>query len=98
MSENTFNKVITTVNSVTNNYTSLVTPNSVIVIDTSNNRIGINTLDPNYEIHVSGGTIFTENLRVNGSNIIFNNLPQYTEHNLEYGQLVRDGSYVKINL
>ena len=32
-----------------------------VCIDTSNNRIGINTLDPSYSIHVSGGDIYTDN-------------------------------------
>jgi len=36
--------------------------NNMICIDTSENRIGINTLDPSYSIDISGGGIRTESL------------------------------------
>lgn len=46
-----------------------------IIIDTSENRIGINTIYPQYEIDVSdGGTIKTDNLIIN--KLIINNLKQ----------------------
>ena len=32
-----------------------------VCIDTSNNRIGINTLDPSYSVHVLNGDICTDN-------------------------------------
>ena len=35
-----------------------------ICIDTSNNRIGINTLNPEYSIHVSGGEVKSKSLIV----------------------------------
>ena len=64
MSSNDYNKVITTVNSVTSDYSLVLgNPNDCIVIDTSNNRLGINTSDPQYEIDVSG-TIQTKSLVV----------------------------------
>lgn len=40
---------------------------SLVCIDTSNHRIGINTIDPSYEIHVNQGTIKTENFIVNNN-------------------------------
>ena len=52
-----YNKIITTLNSVTNEYTFSPDPNKVIVIDTSNNRIGINTNNPNYSLDISNGDI-----------------------------------------
>lgn len=36
--------------------------NNMICIDTSENRIGINTLDPSYSIDISGGGIRTTSL------------------------------------
>jgi len=33
-----------------------INPNQLLCIDTSNNRIGINTLDPSYSIHVVNNT------------------------------------------
>jgi predicted acyltransferase (DUF342 family) len=50
-----YNKILTTVNSVTSNYSFTPDLSNVIVIDTSNNRIGINTVNPKYSIDVSGG-------------------------------------------
>ena len=62
-----YNKIITTVNSDTSNIIDRFTPNinsECIIIDTFYNRIGINTLDPLYEIDVSG-TINTNKLYAN---------------------------------
>jgi len=61
-----YNKIITTLNSITNDYTFIPDISNVIVIDTSNNRIGINTEDPSYSIHVVGSSnaIKTPNLIV----------------------------------
>ena len=53
----TYNKIITTVNSVTSDYTFEVDPENLIVIDTSNNRIGIDTVNPQRSIHISGGQL-----------------------------------------
>ena len=52
-----YNKIISTINSVSSNYTYVPDPDNLICIDSSNNRIGINTLDPLYSIDVSSGTI-----------------------------------------
>tara|TARA_Y100000816_G_scaffold72763_1_gene48844 strand:+ start:2455 stop:2775 length:321 start_codon:yes stop_codon:yes gene_type:complete len=77
-------------------------PNNLVCIDTSNNRIGVNTIDPSYGIHVIGsdndGTIGSKSLRIsNDSNtvIIFDNLPT-SNQNLERGQLYNDGGTLKI--
>ena len=67
------NKILTTVNSITPDYQFVPDLHSVIVIDTSDNRIGINTIAPDVQIHVSGGTIKTENLIVLGD-ISVNNI------------------------
>ena len=61
-----YNKIITTVNSITPDYQFIPDLNNTIVIDTSENRIGINTITPDENIHVSGGTIKTEDLIVLG--------------------------------
>tara|TARA_B110000261_G_scaffold152512_1_gene182135 strand:- start:1201 stop:1821 length:621 start_codon:yes stop_codon:yes gene_type:complete len=57
-----YNKIITTLNSVSSNYTFIPDQDNVIVIDTSNNRIGINTVNPEHAIDVCGGTIKTKDL------------------------------------
>ena len=64
MSNSDYNKIISTINSVSRDYTYTPDTNNLICIDTSNNRIGINTLDPQYSLHISGGTIFCRNLYV----------------------------------
>ena len=85
-----YNRIITTVNSDSSNITQSFTPsinNQCILIDTFYNRIGINTIDPQYEIDVSGtinsnilyaNDISINTLNVNRVNIInelsFNNL------------------------
>ena len=85
-----YNKIITTVNSDTSNITESFTPsinNQCILIDTFYNRIGINTIDPQHEIDVSGtinsnilyvNEISSNTLNVNTVNIMnelsFNNL------------------------
>ena len=65
MSTSNYNKIISTINSVSSNYSYLPDPNNLICIDTSNNRIGINTLNPTQSIDVSGGTIKANNFMIN---------------------------------
>ena len=55
MSDSDYNKIISTVNSVTSSYTYVPDSNNLICIDSSNNRIGINTLNPLHSIDISGG-------------------------------------------
>ena len=57
MSNLNYNKIISTINSVSSSYSYVPDPNNLICIDSSNNRIGINTLNPMYSIEASGGTI-----------------------------------------
>ena len=52
-----YNKIISTINSVSSTYSYTPDPNNLICIDSSNNRIGINTLNPLASIDISGGTI-----------------------------------------
>ena len=47
-----YSKIITTVNSVTQNISIIPDRHNVIVIDTSDNRLGINTINPQYSIDV----------------------------------------------
>ena len=51
MSES-INTLIGTFSSIDNMNSQVIEPNSLIAIDTSFNRIGINTIDPSYSIHV----------------------------------------------
>lgn len=47
------NKIISTVNSISTDSTVIPSPNNCVTIDTSNNRLGINTFDPKCSIDVS---------------------------------------------
>ena len=58
-----YNKILTTVNSVTSDYSFTPDLSNVIVIDTSNNRIGINTVNPQYSIDCNG-QIRTDSLEI----------------------------------
>jgi len=64
-----YNKIITTVNSLTQDLTVIPDQNDVIIIDTSNTRIGINTLNPRYSIDVRG-IINSTNLHIEGQTTI----------------------------
>jgi len=75
MSDSNYNKIISTINSVSRDYTYSPDPNNLICIDTSNNRIGINTLNPQESLHISGGNIFCSSLIVN--DICSNSLAVY---------------------
>ena len=62
-----YNKILTTVNSVTSNYTLIPDFSNVITIDTSYNRIGIGTLTPETSLHIKGSSntgIITTNLEI----------------------------------
>lgn len=61
MSSSDYNKIISTINSVSSNYTYTPDANNLICIDSSNNRIGINTLNPAEAIDISGGNIRANN-------------------------------------
>jgi hypothetical protein len=52
-----YNKIISTINSVSSSYSYSPDPANLICIDSSNNRIGINTLNPADAIHISGGRV-----------------------------------------
>ena len=74
MSSSDYNKIISTINSVSSNYSYTPDTNNLICIDTSNNRIGINTLNPTEAIDISGGNIRAKDFIVSG-NIVGNIVP-----------------------
>jgi len=57
MSSSDYNKIISTINSVSSSYSYSPDPANLICIDSSNNRIGINTLNPDEAIDISGGNV-----------------------------------------
>jgi len=57
MPSSDYNKIISTINSVSSNYSYSPDPANLICIDSSNNRIGINTLNPDEAIDISGGRV-----------------------------------------
>jgi hypothetical protein len=61
MPPSNYNKIISTINSVSSSYTYTPDPNNLICIDSSNNRIGINTLNPIHSIDISGGNVRANN-------------------------------------
>ena len=62
MSNSDYNKIVSAINNVSHDYTYSPDPNNLICIDSSNNRIGINTLEPECSLHISGGTIIVNNI------------------------------------
>mgnify|MGYP001268457515 CR=1 FL=1 len=81
-------------------------PEKFICIDTSTNRIGINTLEPQYSIDISGKSqydcIQTNDLRINGTIIATRstiNISNITDNSmgLSMGDIYRDASgFLKI--
>jgi len=65
-----YSKIVTTVNSVTQNLSIIPDQHNVIVIDTSENRLGINTINPQHCIDVRDipdicGIIYGDHIKTN---------------------------------
>jgi hypothetical protein len=59
--------------------------NELICVDTSNNRIGINTIDPSYSIHIHGtGTISTPKLLISNIRRCTSSDPDLEEGEIYY--------------
>ena len=54
------NTLIGTFSSIDINSTSIIDSSNLICIDTCNNRIGINTIDPSSSIHIINNTSYTD--------------------------------------
>ena len=98
------NNLIGTFSQVSIGSTANDEPEKFICIDTSTNRIGINTLEPQYSIDISGTSqddcIQTNDLRIKGT-INISNIVVDTDTtqlgNLISGDIYRDASgYLKI--
>ena len=82
MSSSDYNRIISTVNSVSSNFSFVPDLNNVIVIDTSNNRIGINNTNPEYSLDISGDVenknlgIITPNLTICGGYVHSSLIPK----------------------
>jgi hypothetical protein len=62
------NQLVGTFSGINTTSNSNLNLDSIISIDTENNRIGINTIDPSYDIHVvSPGIISTPNIDISGN-------------------------------
>ena len=69
MSENvndSINELVGTFATVNTGGKELI-PNKLIAIDTSNNRLGINTIDPSYDLHIINGLISTPHIDLSGN-------------------------------
>lgn len=72
---------------------------NIIAIDTSNNRLGINTIDPSYEIDIKNGTLSTTHINISGnitgtidlSNNLSHYLSQYDISIVKF--IIPDSSY-----
>jgi len=74
-----YNKIISTVNSVTTDYQFIADSSNVITIDTSDNRIGIGTLNPEKSLHIKGDNnsgIITTNLEISGGYVNSDLVPE----------------------
>ena len=78
------NQIIANIKKTSTNFsnTNFINSNNVISIDTSNNRLGINTKNPQYSIDISGiqdtNAINVHNLYINNLNFLYqNDLIQY---------------------
>tara|TARA_Y100000389_G_scaffold69579_1_gene66209 strand:+ start:54 stop:1142 length:1089 start_codon:yes stop_codon:yes gene_type:complete len=90
-----YNKIVTTVNSVTSDYTFDVDANNLIVIDTSNNRIGVNTVYPQRSIHISGDNVDNNGLITPYIHLISGeNLDEPTYGGNFRGSIIPDVSFV----
>ena len=83
MSTSVYNKIVSTINSASRDYNYSPDPNNLICIDTSNNRIGINTLDPTCSLHISGGNIMVNDIDCSSISAI----------NYNYYNSISSGSY-----
>ena len=83
MSNSDYNKIVSAINSASQDYTYSPPSNNLICIDTSNNRIGINTLDPLCSLHISGGDIRANNIYVN--NMVSNSLRTLVNSSVNVG-------------
>ena len=81
---------------------------NLVCIDTSNNRIGVNTIDPSYGIHVIGsgvdgtigstGLIIDNKSAVTKTKVILKNLPT-TDAGLDIGELyIGAGGELKVKV
>lgn len=67
------NKIISSINAITNNQTLPTNPNNVVAIDTQNSRIGIGTATPQFQLDVSG-TIKTNTLKIMTNSLDLSNV------------------------
>ena len=79
--------IISTVSCISSEDSYLPDANNIICIDTSNNRIGINTIKPNYSIDISG--IDSSSGIIKCKNLILYDVPDSSDSLLK-GQLYKD--------
>ena len=94
MSENSsINTLIGTFSSINSLNNVTIVSNNLICIDTANNRIGINTTDPSYSIHIEYNSINTINNGIYTPRLYFDlgRLPT-SDTNLKLGEVYRDSS------
>jgi len=93
-----YNKIITTINSITQDYTLLPRQNQCIVIDSSNNRIGINNFNPEHSIDISYGKIRTHDIEIIGDASINNlNYINLLNENFIYKDIDKNILHIKSN-
>tara|TARA_X000000368_G_scaffold339393_1_gene277498 strand:+ start:213 stop:503 length:291 start_codon:yes stop_codon:yes gene_type:complete len=81
--------IISTVSCISSDDSYLPDVNNIICIDTSNNRIGINTIKPNYSIDLNDNNLDASSGIIKCKNLILYNIPDSPD-NLLQGQLYKE--------
>jgi hypothetical protein len=81
--------IISTVSCISSDESYLPDVNNIICLDTSNNRIGINTIKPDYSIDLSNNNLDTSSGIIRCKNLILYDVPD-TSENLLLGQLYKE--------
>ena len=71
MQQSLTNKIIANIKQTSNNQNNFINSENVICIDSSNNRLGINTKTPQYSIDISGTN---DNNKIRANSLLINNL------------------------
>ena len=81
--------IISTVSCISSDESYLPDVNNIICLDTSNNRIGINTIKPDYSIDLSNNNLDTSSGIIRCKNLILYDVTD-TSENLLLGQLYKE--------
>jgi len=90
--------IISTVSSISSDDSFLPDTNNIICIDTSNNRIGINTITPKYSIELLDNSLDTSSGIIRCKNLILYNVPDSPNGLLQGGLYKESDGTLKIKI